>query len=163
LAGANAVKLSTDLIRFGGGDAQIRTHSSDDGSGSIAMTWQSPSRWEVDRVGFTELLVVEYSNPQSQPMACAIIRSASLLDEVANITVTNINMAAKKPYAVVRNVYGNERNIRVHDFATRDGGRVEAITRKYVEIIELLPNSTGGWRESLIRLPLAGTRATKSD
>jgi hypothetical protein len=149
-------ETNDDLISYGGGDAQFRLTPADDGSGSMSVTWL-----DVGRGGFTVNLSIDYPNRESQQMACAIIGNARLQDTLANLTVVNIKSGGPKPYALVRNIYGNKRKIYMHDTMTRDFGRLEAISQKDVTIIEIHPNGTGGWRERLVHVPLA--RASRTE
>ena len=136
------------LVAYGGGDARLHGESASDGSGALSIEWQ-----DVGRTHSTVALRIEYASGAA-PAACAVMRSARLLEPVSELSAIRSARSGPKRCATLRNVDGVERNVCVGDIVTRDFGKIEKITAAGVELVELHPNGRGGWKESALTLPL---------
>lgn len=136
------------LVAYGGGDARLHSEPATDGSGAMSIEWQ-----DVGRTHATVALRIEYA-AGAAPAACAVVRSARLLEPVSELSAMRLARSGPKRCATLRNVESVERNVCVGDIVTRDFGKIEKITAAGVELVELHPNGRGGWKESAIALPL---------
>ncbi|NOX51171.1 MAG: pilus assembly protein PilP [Gammaproteobacteria bacterium] len=75
---------------------------------------------------------------------------------VGQLAMVGTLAQGRTQYALVRDVEGGVHRVQSGDYMGSDHGKVQGVTDSGIELIEIVPDGTGGWVERLRTLSLAG-------
>lgn len=129
------------VIQLDGGDALM-----EDNPNGFLVRW--PELGPYRTLG----ILVEFSQKKSRKLACQILGGVRLLGSIDQLAVVELHAKDDKR-SVVMEVRNRYRHTFVEgDYATLAFGEVRTINEEFVEIVEVMPNGKGGWKEQVTRL-----------
>ena len=117
--------------------------------GAVIGTWPLD-----DDGGFAVRMEARFDDEAGRVTACRIVESARPLERIAELRLLGVVTIGERRCAVLRGV-GIERRACVGDYVTREYGRLDAVNADSADVLEILPNGKGGWRERRTTLRLA--------
>jgi type IV pilus assembly protein PilP len=85
-------------------------------------------------------------------------RSKEFLEQytIAQLGMVGTLQQGAQRFALVRDSDGGVHRVRQGDFMGSDHGRIEIISESTIELIEIVPDGTGGWVERSRTVSLGG-------
>lgn len=97
----------------------------------------------------------QQSGPQVKP---DLNRPKQYLEQypIANLTMVGTLAQGERMYALVQDGDGGVHRVQRGDYLGTDHGKVEAIQETEIELVEIVPDGTGGWVQRGRTVPLGG-------
>ncbi|HJU40988.1 MAG TPA: pilus assembly protein PilP [Tahibacter sp.] len=110
--------------------------------------------WPFDDDGhFAARMVASFDDDAGRLTACRIVESARPLERITELRLLGVVAIGERRCAVLRG-FAIERRACVGDYVTREYGQLDAVGTDSADVVEVLPNGKGGWRERRTTLRL---------
>lgn len=132
-----------------GKPARVAYRQGESGGREIVADWRAPTAPDV-----MVRVVARYDDATAEAKACDIVASVRPLDDVGSLRVVRVEPPPERGCARVAGAAG-QRRVCIGDYVTINYGKITKVDKRGVEIVELLLNGKGGWRERMTTLAVA--------
>ena len=141
LPASEGAEAGESSVQLDGGNVLMRSEANE-----ILVRWPTLGPYRTLAVS------AEFSNETDRNLVCRILSSIQLLGSVDQLTVLKIQSKGPKRSATMRVREKYQHTFNEGDYATLSFGKIQTIDDTFVEIVEIMPNGEGGWKDQVTRL-----------